>query len=258
MKRLLLIDGDILIYRAAFIAEQAVDWGGGQFTLSANQASAEGDLVSRVQALMVDLEADDFLFALTHADNFRKVIYPDYKANRTMIRKPMLLSPLKAFAHRNWGAKVYERPQLEGDDCLGILATKTMPHQQGGPMERIIVSTDKDFKSIPGKHYNFTKPDEGIIDYDVKTANYYHMMQTLTGDITDNYPGCPGVGPVKAGKVLGLAASPRVMWEKVVGAFKKAGKDSTYALMMAQVARICRAEDYDWSKKQPIPWRAPR
>ncbi len=33
-------------------------------------------------------------------------------------------------------------------------------------------------------------------------ADRYHLYQTLVGDATDGYPGCPGVGEVAANKVL--------------------------------------------------------
>jgi hypothetical protein len=35
-------------------------------------------------------------------------------------------------------------------------------------------------------------------------ADRFHMIQTLTGDVTDGYPGCPGIGPVKAEQILNV------------------------------------------------------
>ena len=74
---------------------------------------------------------------------------------------------------------------LEADDVLGILATE--PSNE----ERIIVSIDKDLYQIPAKVSKDGKTYEG---YQKNEANYWHMMQTLTGDSTDGYSGCPKVG----------------------------------------------------------------
>ena len=72
---------------------------------------------------------------------------------------------------------------LEADDVLGILATE--PSNE----ERIIVSIDKDLYQIPAKISKDGKTFEEISENE---ANYWHMMQTLTGDSTDGYSGCPG------------------------------------------------------------------
>mgnify|MGYP003316371416 CR=1 FL=1 len=38
--------------------------------------------------------------------------------------------------------------------------------------------------------------------YDEHKADYWHMHQTLTGDVSDNYKGCPTVGAKTASKIL--------------------------------------------------------
>ena len=47
------------------------------------------------------------------------------------------------------------------------------------------------------------------------------------------------------------------MWYKVVETFKKANLSENEALIQAQVARICRASDYNAQTQTPILWRKP-
>ena len=130
---------------------------------------------------------------------------------------------------------------------LGILATSNKPIKG----DKIVCSIDKDFKTIPGKHYNF-KSDQ-FFEITEDQADYWHMMQTLTGDSTDGYSGCPGCGPKTAEKILTPLVSTEY-WAAVCKAYEAAGLSSEEALVQARVARICRASDYDFKKKQVKLW----
>jgi DNA polymerase-1 len=253
-----LIDADILAYQAASYAEQPIDWGDGLWTLHAFEQEATEKFVSLIESIKEKVEADEVVLALSDKENWRKAVLPTYKANRSGTRKPLLLPYLRAYAHENY--KVYQRDTLEGDDCLGILATMVCPIKFEHP---VICSLDKDFKTIPGKHYNFGKDE--FFEITEAQADRWHMIQTLTGDATDGYAGCPGVGPVKAEKIIQLAleegslwANPEqlkeIYWKHVVATFKKAGLSEEEALVQARVARICRASDYDFENKKVILW----
>mgnify|MGYP003114164935 FL=1 len=116
--------------------------------------------------------------------------------------------------------------------------------------EKILVSTDKDLLQIPGLHYNPNKPDEGITEVTEEDGEYNHLFQTLTGDLVDGYSGCPGVGPKTALRILG--SNP--CWDKVLGAYKKAGLTEEDALVQARVARILRQSDFNYNKEEVILW----
>ena len=47
------------------------------------------------------------------------------------------------------------------------------------------------------------------------------MYQTLIGDLTDGFGGCPGVGGVKAQRVLANKKGIEEMWEAVVAEYKR-------------------------------------
>jgi len=264
MKRVLLIDADILVYQVATSAEIPTDWGDGLWTLHSELPDAVERLDRQIEELKETLKADELVFALTTMEtNFRKLIYPPYKAHRKATRKPLVWLPLREHLHSKY--RVFERSHLEGDDCLGILATKVGPLFPGCPVstKRILVSIDKDFKTIPCTYYNMKHKE--TITVSESEANLWHMTQTLTGDTTDGYPGCPGIGPKKAEAILApttiikdVTEQSRLMWKAVAETYKKAGLSEDVALQQARCARILRACDYDFKKKEPKLWEPPR
>lgn len=250
-----LVDADILAYQAAAASEQPIQWDDGLWTLHAFEGEGERRFDELLDNITKAVEADKVVLALSDSENWRKGVLPTYKSNRAATRKPMLLKHLKDRALDKYEA--FLRPTLEGDDCLGILSTM----KKTG--DSIICSLDKDFKTIPGRHYNFGRKE--FFDVTLQQADYWHMMQTLTGDTADGYTGCPSIGPKTAEKILLAAldegipwANPQqlreIYWQHVVKAYAKAGLSEEEALTQARVARICRASDYDFKTKQVILW----
>lgn len=123
--------------------------------------------------------------------------------------------------------------------------------------DKCVWSFDKDFKTIPCK---FAKgsPDgkitKSVIGKDA--ADWWFMYQTLIGDVTDGYTGCKGIGDKKARKLLGAIGEKQLseMWKIVVDTYEKAGLTAEDALTNARMARILRAEDYDFKKKEVKLW----
>lgn len=255
--RTLLIDGDIFIYQIASKAEKPIDWGDGQWTLGADQQSAQQELDDYFSKLKETLEADALIIAIKDKLNWRRDVLASYKAHRAVVREPMLRQPLMQYVSDNY--RVFSRPTLEGDDVLGILSTSN----QIVKGEKVIVSTDKDMKQIPGLSYNPNRPEAGIVETDEMAADMWHMTQTLTGDSTDGYSGCPGVGPKTASRILCEAiknGEPGMLgdiWRDVVQAYEGKGLTESDALVQARVARICRASDYDFKERKVILWQPP-
>lgn len=244
--RTLLIDGDVVAYQFATAAETPIHWGDDLWTLHADAKEAKAKMDNFLAGLKEDLEADQMVIALSDRTRnyFRKQILPTYKAGRDKVRKPIILRELRE--HLETQYKSYERPGLEGDDILGILAT-TDKIIKG---EKLIVSIDKDLKTVPGLHYNTNKPELGVYSISEEEANYWHFFQTLTGDSSDGYIGCPGVGPKRSEELL--SESPT--WETIERVFQKSGLGFHEALVQGRIARILRATDYDFKKKQAILW----
>ena len=81
------------------------------------------------------------------------------------------------------------------------------------------------------------------------------MFQTLVGDATDGYSGCPTIGPVAATKLLGFCSDQTAMWDLVTSTYRKKGLGEEEALIQARVARILRFEDY--KKEEVLLWTPP-
>ena len=71
------------------------------------------------------------------------------------------------------------------------------------------------------------------------------MVQTLSGDKTDNIEGLVGVGPVTANKLLGDAETLEEMWAKVHAAYVKKKKTYADAVLTARLTRILRDGEFD-------------
>lgn len=239
----LLFDADIIAFKAAAATEQPINWGDGIWTLHGYEQDVIDHAMSYMQGVADKLDTQDVLLFLTGANNWRKDILPSYKSNRKDTRKPLMLPFIRQFMVDNLDATIVDT--LEADDLLGIEATSTD--------DCIIVSEDKDLKTIPAMVYNPQKDDEPVLIPEF-TAAWNHMFQTLTGDSTDGYSGCPKVGPVAAKKILQDIDKVEDLWPAVVAAFKKHNLSEEVALQQAQVARICHASDFDKETGKVIPW----
>lgn len=249
--RTLLSDGDIDAYQiASAINSDEIDFGEGVVVQASGLEDAKRQLDERYAALKETLQADRIIVCLSDKKNFRKQILPSYKSNRKDKVRPPLLAEIRQYMQEKY--EVFMRPGLEADDVMGILSTCGDNKILQG--ERIIVSIDKDMKTVPGLLYNPSKPDLGIVEITDIVADYGHMYQTLMGDSCDGYTGCPGCGAKGAFKVLDARKPDQSLWSVVVAKYMTKGLLEADALIQARVARILRASDYDFEKKEPILW----
>lgn len=272
--RTLLIDADILAYQSAAANEQRIDWGDGVVTRNADLREAKRTARDALDALVAELEADDFIICLSDDfNNFRKGIYPAYKSNRKGVERPVHLYDLKEWLSEKYPTQT--RSYLEADDVMGILATE--PHTG----ERIIVSEDKDMQTVPALLYNPNRHILGVREISPDEAERFMFWQAICGDQTDGYPGCPGAGPKAADAILDLnmayfpvhreitrgprkgeietkwtlAESDEPTWRRIVSAYVKAGLGEADAAIQVNLARILKHTDFDGSR--PIKWVPP-
>lgn len=191
-----LIDMDLVCYRCA--------------------ASAENDefeiVVYRMNELLDNIltkvNATEYKAFLTGEDNFRKTIYPEYKANRKQ-PKPKHLEAAQFYAVKELNAEA--EYGLEADDLLGINQTD----------ETIICSLDKDLLQVPGHHFQwgigtakYEKPDTFLLQSE-KAGMKLFYEQCIKGDPTDNIKGIPKMGKVRATKELEDCSTEQEMFNKV-------------------------------------------
>lgn len=274
-KRTLLIDADVVAFSCASACEQRVEWEPGHFTWNVNFEEVKLAVHRWIERAMDVLDATDYVLCLTDPEhNWRLDVMPTYKATRSGQKRPLVLMPTKYWMRDELDGKLI--PTLEGDDVMGILATAKTKAMG----ERIIVSIDKDMKTIPGLYVRDVGKDP--IEVSQADADRWHMVQSLAGDVTDGYDGCPGIGMDRAAKAIDamvrkvpyeheLIRGPRKgqtetryreeeadsLWDVVVSHYAAAGLGEEEALAQARVARILRFSDYDGNQKEPILWTPP-
>jgi DNA polymerase-1 len=245
MKTALLIDGDILAYKHAAGSEVATDWGDDIWTLHTDVKQAIQQMEINLKEWVSILKADKTIIALSSKENFRRRIDETYKASRKKSRKPIGLPSLKKHLEKEFNAVIVD--ELEADDILGIWATD--PEYCKG-YRKIIISSDKDMKTLPCDLWNPNHTELGVVKVTLEKADYYHLYQTLVGDSTDGYAGCPTIGPTRASRLLDEDCS----WKTVVAAFEQQGLKEEDALQQARLAKILRNENYNWEDKTINHW----
>ena len=231
----LLIDADYIVYKACAGAEDEIDWGDDVITVVSKFSEAmknvERDLTRIKGEFMWDVP--EMILFFSDSKNFRKKIFADYKGHRNR-KKPCGYRRVITDLGKRY--ELIRLPELEADDSMGIYATEHPGN--------IIVSPDKDMRQIPGKLFDMKE----TVTIEPEEGRRWHLIQTLAGDQTDGYGGCPGIGIKRA---VALFEEGGYNWDVVVKAFADKDLGEDVALMNAQLAKILTNKDYDG---QVIPW----
>ena len=203
-KTLLLVDGSSYLYRAfhAMPDLRAVPGDPG----SAPTGAIRG-MINMMQSLRKDVPAD---FAACVFDakgpTFRNEIYPQYKGQRSPMPDDLRaqIEPIHEVVQL-MGWKVLAVPGVEADDVIGTLALTAA--RQG--IEVIVSRCDKDLAQLVNSHITIIDTMNGRrrdvagvqAEFGVPPALMVDF-QTLVGDVIDNVPGVPKVGPKTAAKWL--------------------------------------------------------
>jgi|TARA_Y100000401_G_scaffold94706_1_gene81240 DNA polymerase-1 len=236
---MLLIDSDFLAYKAAQACEIGIDFGEDVIIAQSQFSEVLKVFHNELNKVTKAMMEDNFILYFSSTKNFRKKIYPDYKGHR-MKRKPLGYKRLVNYCRENHNFKLIEG--LEADDTIGIEATRF------ADPSNIIVSPDKDMRQIPSTLWNLT---DDVTEITKDDGDRWHLIQSLSGDPTDGYSGCPGIGVKRATELLDKNENK---WEAVCKAYRDRGLSDDDALLNARLAKILRNEDYDHDRNQPILW----
>lgn len=239
----IVFDADMLLYIACDRAEKVIEWEEDFFTLHCDLKEATAlfdEHVEELLKLVIDhwhIEGEyQIIMCLSDDTNFRKDIFPDYKANRNHKRRPVCFKAMRKWIHENYNT--LQLKNLEADDAVGITCGTT----------GIAISGDKDFLSLPCRFYDFSRNE--FHDTTIEEADSFHRYQTLIGDATDNYKGCPRIGEVRARRIL----DEEDTWEQVVRTYEANGSSEEEALLNARLAFILREGYYDMKKGTVKLW----
>ena len=246
-----LLDGDIIAYQASLKVEKEIDWGDGDGAYrTADDGEAARVAVSIAHKWLDLSKLDEAVVCFSPrktgwGTTFRYHVYPQYKDKRTG-EKPLAywaaVSALEAeFPFQRFTG-------LEADDVMGILQTSDRFDRS------VILSMDKDMQTIPGMLFNPDK-DRKPRRVTKAAADRFWMYQSLTGDVVDCYPGCTGVGDIRANSIVGEAPpNVKAMWRAVHEAFLNRGHSTSHAITQARLARILRSEDYTEERETIALW----
>jgi len=245
---LAIIDGDVLCYQACkprYEKKARIDY---QNNISYVQLDVEGNRQSfeftekedqeyleeswdnfntLLQEILEVNYAQDYLMGVKGDNNFRHLMYPEYKMNRHA--DPSKMNKFVPFLRRM--AVTFDMAVaahgFEADDLIRIWAKEAKQSEQ----EFVICSIDKDLLCIPGKHYLMHKKTHISISEHEALRNYY--IQLLKGDPTDNIPGVPKVGDIKAFKILEDCKDEQEMQEAVVANYLNAYGDDWLSWLLS-------------------------
>ncbi len=211
-RKIMLLDGNSLTYRAFFALPADMATASGQVT------NAVFGFTSMLQYMLNEHRPDAIVATFDRPEpTFRHESIPDYKAGRA--ETPDILRQQMGLVRRV--VEVLDVPLLEvvgfeADDVLATLATQGFA--QGDDI--IVVTGDRDSYQLvrdakePGEGsirvlYNkrgvsdYALYDEqGIIDRTGVHPTKYDQYAALRGDPSDNLPGVPGVGEKTAAKLI--------------------------------------------------------
>lgn len=232
MDKLFLLDAYALIYRAyyAFIKNPRINSKG-------MNTSAVMGFVNTLNEILTKEHPTHIGVAFDHGKTFRDEAFPAYKAQREETPEDIRASvPVIKDIITAMNIPVLQADGFEADDVIGTLATKA----GAAGIETYMLTPDKDygqlvrdnvfiFRPRHGGGYETMGPKEVNEKYGLSSPDQVIDLLALMGDSADNFPGCPGVGPKTAAKLIGefgsidamLANSSKIkgkLREKVEGA----------------------------------------
>ena len=251
-ERLFLVDGYALIYRAFFamIARPLT-------TRRGENTSAAWGVTNFLIRLRTKHRPEYLGWVHDVGESFRHQQYPAYKATREKLDEQLqqdfdrsverIEQILAAFRIPVLGVEGYE-----ADDVIGTLADRAAQRVEGGGLQTVIVSGDKDFYQLIGPRIALLNPGRGgpaaVEEQWVDPSNASERLGippervvdylALVGDSSDNIPGVKGVGEKTA---LELLAAHGNLDTILARAADLPGKRAREALLQhADLARLSR------------------
>lgn len=238
-----LIDADSILYKYASIYQEVFSWDNETRIIETDYKMALSEMLDFIEDIKQKTKTSSYELVLSPAKNFRYDIDDTYKANRKLPEYSLELKvPLRDYMVSS--LPTYECTNIEADDYVVIKATEN----QG---KYIMCHIDKDLNQAPGLHYNYNTQEK----YEVteEDGDFFFYQQVLEGDSIDNIKGCPGIGKVKALRLL-TSITPDKYWEAIVEAYEKAGKTEEDAIRNARLVRMLRHGDYNFETGEIKLW----
>ena len=205
---LYLLDGMALAYRAHFALIRSPIYTSKGFNSSAifGFTGTLIELITKKQPSHLAVVFD------TSAPTARHILHPEYKAQREAMPEDLAAAmPHLSRVAEAFGIPVLKLDGYEADDIIGTLAHRA---EADGFDEVFMVTPDKDFGQLVTEKIKMYRPsrqgdgaeilgiDEIKAKWDIIRVDQVIDMLGLCGDVSDNIPGVPGIGPKTAAKLL--------------------------------------------------------
>ncbi len=205
--RLFLLDAYALIYRSYFAFIRAP-----RFNSKGLNTSAMYGFVNTLEQLLKKEDPTHIAVVFDmHAPTFRHEMFKEYKANREEMPEDLRKSiPWVRKIIEAYNIPILEKEGFEADDVIGTLAKKG--EKEG--YQVYMMTPDKDYAQLVSENIFMYKPGRGsdeaqIWGIDEVKENFlveepWQVIDVLglMGDTADNIPGCPGIGPKTAMKLI--------------------------------------------------------
>ncbi|WP_429971008.1 DNA polymerase I [Fructilactobacillus sp. Tb1] len=220
-KKLLLIDGNSLTYKAFFALYTSID----RFTSPDGvHTNAIYGFNRMLNDILDEIKPTAVLAAFDAGKTtFRTKMYNNYKAGRAKtpdeLREqfPYVMELLKAR-----GIKTYELKDYEADDIIGT--TAKMAEKDGYHVD--IITGDRDLTQLSSQNTTVNVSKKGVSDMEAYTPAYFEKNMGITptqyidvkglqGDNSDNYPGVEKVGPKTAIKLIKQYGSIKGIYDHI-------------------------------------------
>ena len=206
-KRLFLLDAYALIYRSyfAFIKNP-------RFNSKGMNTSAMYGFVTILEQLLREQKPSHIAVVFDlNVPTFRHEMFDAYKANREEMPEDLQKSiPYIRRIIEAYHIPILEKAGFEADDVIGTLAKKaeTMGYTT------YMMTPDKDYAQLVSENIFMYKPSRGgeapevwgipevRENFEIDDPKQVIDILGLMGDTADNIPGCPGVGPKTAMKLI--------------------------------------------------------
>ncbi len=208
MKSLYLLDGMALAYRAHFALIRSPIYTSKGFNTSAifGFTGTLIELITKQKPTHLAVVFD------TSAPTERHRIHPEYKAHREDMPEDLSAAmPHLSRMAEAFGIPVLKLDGYEADDIIGTLARRA---EADGFDEIYMVTPDKDFGQLVTEKIKMYRPsrqgdgaeiwgvDEIKAKWGIARVDQVIDMLGLCGDVSDNIPGVPSIGPKTAEKLL--------------------------------------------------------
>lgn len=278
LKRLVLIDGHALLYRAFFAFPQSLAMADGQLV------NAAYGFTRILLSTMTELKPTHLAVSFDVGKTFRHEAFESYKAHREKMPDELKSQePIVQEILGDLNIPTYSVLGFEADDVIGTLAKQAAAQGTGdrgqglgeGGVQVMIVTGDRDMWQLVDEVISVFVPGTGMRQSRmVDRASVKELLgvwpeqvpdyKGLAGDSSDNIPGVTGIGPKTAADLIGTYGSVEGVYdqiEAVKGAVQeKLKRDKQQAFDSKQLATIvtnvpiqldwdhCKLTTYDKNK----------